>query len=333
MQVATSWRELLRKHIENPVERQRVASELGVRPITLTRWANGESDPRPQNLHRLLTALPHYHESLMVLIEKEFPGFEAAGRNEAGDSVSAIIPSEFYMRVLQTRATLPTTLRYSALCDLVLQQALKHLDPERSGVGMSIARCLPPRAEHNVRSLLADMGRGTPPWERNMEQDVTLLGAESLAGYAVISGRLVVIQELQADINLFPASLGKWEHSATAAPISLGGDIAGSLIVSSVRPNFFSPTHQRLVGNYADLIALALEPEQFYSRERIELQVLPSQTVQKDFIFSFRQRIIDTMKRAQKSEMSMNLMQAEQLVWQQIEEDMLLRQQPITTGQ
>jgi len=336
MHEVTSWRELLSRCIADTGERQRVASELGVRPITLTRWATNESDPRPQNLHRLLTALPQNRDSLITLIEEEFPGFGAAlgsGTSDGVQAVPAIIPGEFYMRVLQTRATLPRTLRYSVLCDLILQQALKHLDPERSGVGISIARCLPPQAENNVHSLLADMGRGNPPWERNMEQDIMLLGAESLGGYAVMSGRLVAIQELQASINLFPASLGKWEQSAAAAPISLGGHIAGSLIVSSAQPNFFPTVQQSLVGNYADLIALALEPEQFYDPTHIELRVLPPQAIQKVFIASFRQRLLDTMKRAQKSEQQINLIQAEQLVWQQIEEELLLPLQPITADQ
>ena len=62
MQKPSSWRELLASIISNPAERERIAAEVGVSPITLTRWSNGESKPRPQNLHSLIKALPRQHQ-------------------------------------------------------------------------------------------------------------------------------------------------------------------------------------------------------------------------------------------------------------------------------
>ena len=59
MQKPPTWRELLGSIIRDPQERQRIASDLGVRTITLMRWANGESNPRLQTLHQLLGVLPH----------------------------------------------------------------------------------------------------------------------------------------------------------------------------------------------------------------------------------------------------------------------------------
>jgi hypothetical protein len=53
MQELASWRELLGKIIADSHERQRIANMLGVNPITLTRWVNNESKPRPQNLRQL----------------------------------------------------------------------------------------------------------------------------------------------------------------------------------------------------------------------------------------------------------------------------------------
>jgi len=46
MREAVTWRELLGRSIENLQERQRIANAMGVIPITLMRWANGESTPR-----------------------------------------------------------------------------------------------------------------------------------------------------------------------------------------------------------------------------------------------------------------------------------------------
>ena len=41
-----AWREVLGQIIEDARERQRIASALGINPITLDRWANHTSKPR-----------------------------------------------------------------------------------------------------------------------------------------------------------------------------------------------------------------------------------------------------------------------------------------------
>ena len=71
MQEAQTWRKLLGTIISNPKEKQRIAVELGVKAITLTRWVSGESDPRPQNLRLLLSVLPGQREQLLDLIRRE----------------------------------------------------------------------------------------------------------------------------------------------------------------------------------------------------------------------------------------------------------------------
>src|SRR6185312_2748913 len=141
---ADSWRELLSRCIATPHERQRIATALGVRTITLTRWANGQSQPRLQNLRQLLAILPEQRDELVTLLRQEVPDFRAELIDEEAADIPDTIPGEFYKRVLQTRGTMPKSLRYAALCDLILQQAIKHFDPQRIGIGISIARCLPP---------------------------------------------------------------------------------------------------------------------------------------------------------------------------------------------
>ena len=100
MQQPAIWRELLRSSIENSQERQRIASELGVNPMTLMRWVNGESVPRSKNLRRLLSALPQHRDHLIKLIGQKFKGFAAVMRDEARQGEWTVIPSEFYERVL-----------------------------------------------------------------------------------------------------------------------------------------------------------------------------------------------------------------------------------------
>ena len=323
MQKPPTWRELLGNIIRDPQERQRIASELGVRTITLTRWANGESNPRPQTLYPLLNVLPHYRETLLELIHEEFPDFSELRDDESMENQPAFIPAEFYARVLRTLATIPKVLRFSSLGDLILQQALKHLDPHRLGLAIIVTRCLQPSHEGKVRSLRESLGRGLPPWESDLEQHAILLGAESLAGNTVISVRLIVNQNLRENSSLSPGYHGVWEESAAAAPITLEGKIAGSLLVSSTQPEYFLPSRQTLVQSYADLIALAFSPEDFYEPECIELGVMPPQAVQRPYLSGFRQRLVDTMLQASRNQRPITFTQAEQLVWQDIEEKLL----------
>src|SRR5436305_9448643 len=70
MQEARTWRELLANIIRDGKEKQRLIEELGINSITLTRWVNGDSDPRPQNLRRLISVLPEYREQLRILLKE-----------------------------------------------------------------------------------------------------------------------------------------------------------------------------------------------------------------------------------------------------------------------
>ncbi|MBA2679603.1 MAG: helix-turn-helix transcriptional regulator, partial [Ktedonobacteraceae bacterium] len=65
------WREFLSSIIASQAEHDRIASDIGVHSVTLSRWMSGESSPRPHNMRQLLRALPksQRHE-LQTLLEK-----------------------------------------------------------------------------------------------------------------------------------------------------------------------------------------------------------------------------------------------------------------------
>ena len=318
-----TWRELLGQSINDSPERQRIANELGVNPVTLTRWIKGEGNPRPQHLGRLLDALPMRRELLLTLIKEEFEDFTIAGGDYSLASESAAIPIEFYARVIHTRATLSKELHFWSLCDLILRQALQQLDPHRLGMAIIVVRCMPPSHGQKVRSLREVIGCGTPPWERSLEQDLILLGAESLAGYAVSLGHLIVNQKLREESSWAPGYPVKWEESAAAAPILFAGGIAGSLLVSSTQCDYFLPSRCALIESYAELIALAFEQEEFYEEQQIALGAVPSYEEQRSYFSRFRQRVLDIMMQAKSSQQSMTFVQAELLAWQQLEEELL----------
>ena len=323
MQEATTWRELLGIIIQDPRERRRLANELGVNPVTLTRWVNNESSPRPQSIQRLLNALPQHRKALFDQLLDEFGGIAVEPEDSVTEDTQYKIPSEFYNRVLRTRATVPQVLRFSSLCDLILQQALEQLDPNRAGIAVTVVRCMPPTAEKKIRSLRESVGRGTPPWESNLDQQAILLGAESLAGNAVSLAHLVFNQNLSEKQSLSPGYHGQGEASAAAAPIMLEGKIAGCLLVASSLINYFDQARQILIESYADLIALAFESAEFYDTRYIELGLVPFQDVQKLYLSSFRQRLSETLIQATKNQQPLTIFEAEQSVWQQFEAEML----------
>lgn len=326
MQKPATWRELLATLIHNPVQRQYLVEQLEVNPLTLSRWINGETAPRPRSLRRLLELLPEQRSLFLELLEAEF-GVEfvrSLALKDLSESFSPEIAGSFYTRVLRTLATLPAALSFSSLCDLILEQALKQLDAQRLGMAIMVSLCLPPASGHIVRSLLESLGRGTPPWNLHLEQDALLLGVESLTGYAVTVRHLVTRQRLgEEEPSLLPGYRDRWEKSAVAAPIARKGYIGGCLLVSSTQPDYFSPVHQQLIQSYADLLALIFEPQDFFDPEYIRLGVLPPQTVQRTYLAEFQRRLLRIMSQAARDQQSLTVIQAQQLVWQQFEDELL----------
>ena len=318
-----TWRELLGSIIQDPQERRRLANELNINPVTLTRWVNNESSPRPHSIQRLLNALPQHRKALQDQLQSEFGSLVAESEDTLTEDLQFKIPSEFYTRVLRTRATIPQVLRFSSLCDLILQQALEQLDPNRAGIAITVVRCMPPTADKKIRSLRESLGRGTPPWESNLDQQAILLGAESLAGNAVSRGRLIANQNLSEEQSLSPGYHGQYEESAAAAPIMLEGKVSGCLLVSSTQTDYFHQPRQSLIESYADLVALAFEAGDFYDTAQLELGLVPFQDVQKLYLSGFRQRLSETMLKAAKNGHPLSIFEAEQIVWQKFEAELL----------
>ncbi len=323
MEEARTWREILGQIIKDSKEKQRLIDELNITPITLTRWVNGESDPRPQNLRQLINALPQHREQMQKLLREErgLGSFSFSDEDEA----TKVIPTEFYARVLVARASTSENLRFWSTCQLILQKALEQLDPEQRGMSIWVVRCMPPSGPYRkVRSLRESVGLGTSPWIRSLEQNAMFLGAESLAGNVVTLFRPGVIQDLNEGYNLMPATRVEYEQSAAIYPILYAGRIAGVLLVSSTETNYFlAQSRNDLLQYYADLTALAFEPDDFYAPEQIALCVMPSHEEQKEYFANFRQMVAETMLYAANRNQPVSAIQADMLVWQRLEEELL----------
>ncbi len=315
-----SWRAVLGSSIEILEERQRIAREIGVNPVTLVRWVKQESTPRPQHLQRLVSVLPQKRDILIPLIELEFPGFARQMQNGSQEQAIQEIPLEFYARVLHTQAMIPRALRFTSLCDLILGQMLHHFDPSRFGIAVIVASCMPPSRGHRIRCLRERIGRGTPPWENYLEQQAVLLGAESLAGYAVNEAHIVFNPDLRNPLTTSPGYRGPGELSAVAAPIMRGGNVAGSLLMSSAQLHFFSPKQLQIIQSYAELLGLAFEDLDFYPSEYIDLWPLPKAQEQQSQLKDFRRQVLDLLMEATRDQRSLSISEAELLVWQHFEE-------------
>jgi GAF domain len=233
------------------------------------------------------------------------------------------ISSQFYVSALRALIATAPELRYWAICKLILQQAMQQLDPLRLGMGMVIALCTEPLSERKVRSLRTSMGRGTLPGVGDWERLSLFLGIESLSGYAITRGHPVTIQNLYEDHRYYPVRRLESVRSAIANPIRHADGIAGCLSIFSTQPYYFSPGRQKLVQNYADLLTLAFEPRAFYALERLELGVMPAQSLQASYFASFQQRLATTLQEAARLQLSITLQLATLKVWRQIEEELL----------
>jgi hypothetical protein len=314
------WREYLSTILSDPGERERIASEIGVHAVTLTRWVSGESLPRSQNMRQLLRALPiAQRNQLQLLLKSETP--------EAMDleieSAEREIPYEFIIEVLEACANTPDLLRSWTIGSMILQQAVNQLDTERVGLSITVVRCMPPR-EGKIRSLRENVGVGTPPWKEDMQEKALLLGAESLAGHVTASCRAEYISDLQLNKTFLPAYREDPEESAVICPIMRACKIAGCLSFSSTQRGYFSSEGRLpLAQAYTNLIALTFDVDDFYDPNLIALHLMPSPVVQQEYFAGFRQRILQRMQAAAKEGRHISNSEAEHLEWLSIEDTLL----------
>jgi hypothetical protein len=251
--------------MNDPIARDRLASAVGVHPMALNRRVNNESNPRPQNLRQLLSALPYEQRTRMAgLLEGEHLDLSESSMSDSLDQIEY----PFVMQVLELRATTPDFVLFWALCNKVFQHALRRLDSERIGMAIRVVLCMPPGSSGKIHSLCESVGQGTTPWQEELEQEAILLCAESLAGYVVASCRPEAVQDLARATSRLPAHRAEHEMSATAMPLLYANRVAGCVLVSRTQPNYFvSSSRLSLISDYTKLIALAFTLEQFYPPE------------------------------------------------------------------
>jgi uncharacterized protein YeaC (DUF1315 family) len=325
------WRELLEYVLRNPKEKQHLLDQLKVRAITLTRWVNGEAEPRQQNLQQLVKALTRYRHNLLSNEQKdetEPDGLPFALNNTTMDSSSSI-PSEVYSQILSARAHTHIHLRFWTIANMILHQAMAQLDASHQQTAVWITRYhwrddVTPSQNRTVKSLQVVLGyQAQKPFE-HIEQEGMFLGIESAEGTASVMGHPIIYQD-QHQVGWLTPQTPVIEHqSAAIFPIIYQGQVAGTFTVASPHNNyFFTPDRVALTQRYSELLPLAFDTSDFIEREQIHLGVMPSYSEQKDAISTFRQRVSTLMSEILHKGASITTTEAEKLVWQALEDELM----------
>jgi hypothetical protein len=326
-----TWRQLLALHISDLDERRRIAQLAGVDEVTLKRYAEGKTKRiRPHLLRPLVAAWPSGERPLLTrLILEEFPDFVPSGQPATfvngltATEASPGIPLEIYERALRAHAATPLSLRFWVISNLVLRVALEQLDPgpHPAGVEVVLVQCM--RSNHTesvVGCLRETCLLGTPPW-RTDQLTPLFLGAESLSGFTVTTGRSAICQDLRRNPAFLPVRMEAHEESATTYPLLQGERVGGCLLVTAAQIDFFTPARLQLVNAYADLAVLALRDDQFYEKQAIQLRTMPATDVQQAHFASFRRRVNEMISAPDRQ--VANIVEAEQRVWSQLAEELM----------
>ncbi len=317
---ANTWRELLGKIISDTQEKQRIAQSLNINPVTLSRWCTSSTRPRYDNIRLLLEALPHYRTQFAEFLADDFPQLFHVQTTQ--EIQVPEIPSTFYGQVLNAYTSSPTVLRAPMISTLILQQVLTHIDPNQQGIAAIIIQCMQPDEQNKIRSLRKTYGRGTIS-SISHDYQTQLFGAESPTGQAIVSGHPIMLQCSNEKTHLFSEQSLSLGESCVAYPIMQADRTAGCLLIVSNEPYYFTQTRLDQIKSYADLLALAFEPEEFYDLCQIELGIMPEGHLQQKYLAGFQERVMQKMIQAVQRKHSLTRLQAELRVWQELEKELL----------
>lgn len=315
---AQTWRELLGILVEDPQERLQIARAISVNQITLARWATGTSSPRLRSLRILLDALPEHRERFIQLLAQDYP--EVLHEDLQGEEELFQIPASFYANVLEIYTSNPSIMRKSTIGSIILQQIVAQLDPQEIGLGIFIAKCMPPCAG-KVRSVRTIIGWGTGVW-RKIERQVLFHGIESQVGHAIQEQRQILTQSSEEREYWYPPHIPDVQSMA-AFPIQMSDSVAGGVGLLSVQAEYFSLEKLDLLRAYAEMLVLVFEQDEFYASSELEMGVLPSFHTQHSLLANFQKRVKQRIMEATRKQELLTRPQAEMEIWQELEHTML----------
>ncbi len=319
-----TWRDLLGSLNES--EKRRIVEKLEIQGKTLDRWISGHTGlPRSRKIQQLFTLLPANTRPLFVTLLQQDPGFAKYANEIALPRLNLEIPSAFYARILETNVSTTGSLRFTAVCQLTLEQAIGLLDPDSFGLYMTILKCTPSSHGGKIRSLRQQSSMGTHPWSAIIDGTRFFFGEESVVGQAVMKESPFVLQDIHSHGNSKQLSIHQDEYvvSTAALRIQREGRIAGALLVASTQANFFTPSRLAILQQYCNLVVVAIGDDEFYQLQQIEFGRMPPVSVQQEYIAQIHKRISARVKQAPRGERLKMWPEAERDVIHQIEDELL----------
>jgi hypothetical protein len=315
-----AFRAYLKELLRDGQVKKAIQERTDISARTLARWVSGETEePDRKRLTSLLRALPQYREPLLSTITKALPDF-AAPLLDQTNNLAEDLPVDFWVRLVEIIATTPKILHFTTIVQLLFLQLQTTIDLERLGLHFYVIQCSPPTSPaHPVRSLRVIAHMKAHQALLTSPGEYLFFGAESLSGYSVSTCSAAIVQNVPQEHHL-PVVRRPGEASLAAYPIQRGGAVAGSFVVTSPQPDFFTQRLQYLLHIYAYLLSLAFETDQFYDPERIRLRPMPPTSQQEPCIAHFHEQVLALLHR----DPFLSRSQAERNVWQQIEEALLV---------
>lgn len=325
---AQTWNQYLDEVIRQmtAAQKQQIYETVQVSRTSFQRWRSGDNLPDATRIQPLLAALPaEARERLVALMVKD-ARLRAILPNELVNpripSLADGIASSFYADILriQREAADP----FWQVSNAVVQHAITELapGPQRVGLNIVVARCMPAHADGKVRSLRTLLVMGTPPWRIDLHREDGFFGAESLPGRAIYERRSVMVPDLTDPLS--PAPPQAHERSAAAVPIMRQGTIAGALLVVSQQSDFFTPERLTRVEQYADLVRLAFREGDFVPSSHIMLAIMPSWKAQQPLLATVRERTTSAYQQTlAQGGAWQDLNEVEQRAWKEIELELM----------
>jgi hypothetical protein len=323
LQQLPSWRDLLKSlDVE---EKRRIIKTLGIQEKTWERWIRGNTAlPHLSRIQRLFTVLPTDTQAQFLACLERDPKFAKYEIDQLIPAKIRDISSTFYSHFLEANVVTPEPLRFMTLCQLILLEMVGHLDPDRLGICVAILRCTPPVSGQPVRTLSQYLALGTPPWSKVLQFQHYFLGAESLAGRAILTLRPYVLQAPSSseEQKLLSVYQNEYIASSAAVPILKQGQSAGCFLILSTQSHFFTPHVLTMLQRYCELMAIAMRDDEWYAPERFMLHVMPPVSTQQNYLACFSDRVSMLCKNHADGSPA-NSLQAEQTVYQLIEDELV----------
>lgn len=156
--------------------------------------------------------------------------------------------------------------------DLALNQTLALLN-ETVGAEQGTVMLLNP--DDNLLHYRA--GYGYLSKEKNRDSDFTLKIGEGLAGWVLENRDAILINDLDQDERWVPRKDDLQRHrSAVAAPLMVGEDVIGVLLVFNRKTDFFNPEQLTLINVIAGQVAVAINNANLYKLIREQAERLGS---------------------------------------------------------